>query len=150
MWNHIRVKGGAYGCGCGFSYDGKGYFASFRDPNLKETDDIYKNVYEYVKEFEADDRDMTKYIIGTISGMDTPLNPAAKGARSFGAYMCGVDEAFLQKERNEILDTTQNSIRNLADMTKAVYEAGNICVVGSESKIEEQKELFKEVKGLLK
>ena len=150
LWNNIRVKGGAYGCGCGFSYDGKGYFASYRDPNLKETDEIYKNVWEYVRDFDADDRDMTKYIIGTISGMDTPLNPSAKGARSFGAYMCGVDEEFLQQERNQILRTTPKGIRNLAGMTKAVYEAGNICVVGSESKIEEQKELFMEVKSLLK
>ena len=83
LWTNIRVKGGAYGCGCGFSYDGKGYFASFRDPNLKETDEIYKHVFEYVKGFEADERDMTKYIIGTISGMDTPLNQSSKGARSF-------------------------------------------------------------------
>ena len=150
LWNNIRVKGGAYGCGCGFSYDGKGYFASFRDPNLKETDEIYKHVFEYVKEFEADERDITKYIIGTISGMDTPLNPSAKGARSFGAYMCGVDQAFLQKEREQILDTTPDIIRGFADMTKAIYDAGNICVVGSESKVEEQKELFKEVKGLLR
>ncbi len=150
LWNNIRVKGGAYGCGCGFSYDGKGYFASYRDPNLKETDEIYKNVWNYVKEFDADERDMTKYIIGTISGMDIPLNPSAKGARSFGAYMCGVNEAFLQQERNQILDTTPEEIRSFAGMTKAVYDAGHICVVGSESKIEEQKELFKEVKSLLK
>ncbi len=150
LWNNIRVKGGAYGCGCGFSYDGKGYFASYRDPNLKETDEVYKNVWEYVKEFDADDRDMTKYIIGTISGLDTPLNPSARGARSFGAYMCGVDEDFLQMERDQILNTTPRGIRSLADMTKAIYETGNICVVGSESKIEEEKDLFKEVKSLLK
>ena len=150
LWNNIRVKGGAYGCSCGFSYDGKGYFASYRDPNLKETDEVYKNAFEYVKEFDADDRDMTKYIIGTISGLDTPLNPSAKGARSFGAYMCGVDEDFLQMERDQILNITPKGIRSFADMIKVIYEAENICVIGSETKLEEDKELFREVKSLLK
>ncbi len=150
LWNNIRVKGGAYGCSCGFSYDGKGYYASYRDPNLKETDEVYKNVWEYVKEFDADDRDMTKYIIGTIGGLDIPLNPSARGARSFGAYMCGVNEDFLQMERDQILNTTPMGIRSLADMTKAIYNAENICVIGSESKMEEEKEMFEQVKSLLK
>lgn len=149
LWNAIRVKGGAYGCMCGFSYDGKGYFTSYRDPKLKETDEVYKNVYDYVKSFDVDERDMTKYIIGTISGLDTPLTPATKGSRSFGAYMCGIDENFLQKERDEVLETTTERIRETADIVKAIYDAGNICVIGSENQIEQNKELFKEITNLL-
>ncbi|MFW5669859.1 MAG: insulinase family protein, partial [Acetivibrio ethanolgignens] len=103
LWNAIRIKGGAYGCMCGFSYDGKGYLVSYRDPELLKTDEVYKNTADYIKGFEVTDRDMTKYIIGAISALDTPLTPMAKGSRSFGAYLCGVDEAFLQKERDEVL-----------------------------------------------
>ena len=150
LWNMIRVKGGAYGCMCGFSYDGKGYFTSYRDPKLKETDEVYAGVYDFVKNFEIDDRDMTKYIIGTISGLDTPLTPAMKGSRSFGAYMCDVDEAFLQKERDEVLATTKEKIRATADVVKAIYDASNICVIGSENQIEDNRELFKEVTNLLR
>lgn len=149
LWNAIRVKGGAYGCMCGFAYDGKGYFTSYRDPKLKETDEVYKNVYDYVKNFDVDERDMTKYIIGTISGLDTPLTPALKGSRSFGAYMCGVDEEFLQKERDEVLETTTERVRETADIMKAIYDAGNICVIGSENQIEQNKDMFKEITNLL-
>ena len=148
LWNAIRVKGGAYGCMCGFSYDGKGYLVSYRDPKLLETDEVYKNAADYVRSFEVTERDMTKYIIGAISPLDIPLSPMAKGSRSFGAYLCGVDEAFLQKERDEVLGATKETIRALAPIVEAVYTAGNLCVIGSEGKIEENKELFLQIENL--
>lgn len=148
LWNAIRIKGGAYGCMCGFSYDGKGYMVSYRDPELLKTDEVYRNTADYIKNFDVSDRDMTKYIIGAISALDTPLTPMAKGSRSFGAYLCGVDEGFLQKERDEVLGTTKEAIRALAPIAAAVYEAGNLCVIGNEGKIEENKELFLQIKNL--
>lgn len=149
LWNAIRVKGGAYGCMCGFSYDGKGYFVSYRDPKLTETDAVYEAAAEYIRNFEVTERDMTKYVIGAISALDTPLTPMAKGSRSFGAYLCGVDEAFLQKEREEVLAASQEAIRSLAPIVEAIYGAGNLCVIGNEGKIEENKALFLEIENLM-
>ena len=63
----MRVKGGAYGCMCSFNRSGNAYFTSYRDPNLLETYEIYKEAPDYVRSFEADERDMMKYIIGAIS-----------------------------------------------------------------------------------
>lgn len=148
LWNAIRVKGGAYGCMCGFSYDGKGYLVSYRDPKLVETDEVYKTTADYIRNFEVTQRDMTKYIIGAVSSLDTPLTPMAKGSRSFGAYLCGVEEDFLQKEREEVLGASQEAIRALADIVQAVYEEGSICVIGNERKIEENKELFLNMENL--
>lgn len=149
LWNQIRVKGGAYGCMCGFSYDGLGYMVSYRDPNLAQTNEVFEKTADYVKTFEADKRDMTKYIIGTISSMDTPLNPSAEGRRSFNAYLSGITEAFLQKDRNEVLQTTVEKIQSLSPILKAMIEAGNICVIGNETKIIENKNLFKNIENLL-
>lgn len=149
LWNNIRVKGGAYGCMCGFSkLNGNSYFVSYRDPNLRETNEIYEGVYEYVKNFDADDRDMVKYIIGTISNFDTPRTPRAKGTSSFSAYMTGVTEDDLQKQRDEILSVSKEDIRGLADIVKGILDDGHICVIGNESKVEENKDLFIEVKQL--
>ncbi len=148
LWINIRVKGGAYGCMSGFGQDGNSYFASYRDPNLKATNEIYDKTPEYLRTFSVDERDMTKYIIGTISGMDTPMNPSAKGARSLGAYLSGVTELDLQRERDEVLSATVDDIRALADIVQSVLNAQLLCVIGNENKIEEEKELFKEVKAL--
>lgn len=151
LWNNVRVKGGAYGCMCGFSgVDGDAYFTSYRDPNLGETNGIYEKAAEYIKSFTAEERDVTKYIIGTFSALDAPLTPQSKGKRSMSMYIAGLTEEDLQKERDQVLNVTLEDIRALHKIVQAVIDAGNICVIGNEAKITENKELFKEVKSLMK
>ena len=99
LWINIRVKGGAYGCMSGFGKNGDTYFASYRDPKLRATNEIYEKIPEYLKEFDADERDMTKYIIGTISEMDTPLTPILKGRRSLISYLGHITDEELQKRK---------------------------------------------------
>ncbi len=142
LWNEVRVKGGAYGVMCSFSNTGEGYFVSYRDPKLSETNDVYKGVPEHLRNFEADEREMTKYIIGTISNIDTPLTPRAKGARSMAAYLTEVTEAQVQKDRDQILAATQEDIRQAAEMIEAILDAGKICVLGNEEKVKENSSLF--------
>ena len=89
LWINVRVKGGAYGCMNTFLRSGESYFVSYRDPNLSDTLDVYDRIPEYIKSFSPDERDMTKYIIGTFSALDTPMNPEAKGSRSLSAYLDG-------------------------------------------------------------
>lgn len=148
LWQNVRVKGGAYGCMSSFNRLGDGYFVSYRDPNLEKTNEIYEGITQYLRQFDVSDRDMTKYIIGTISNIDQPMNPAAKGDRSLNLYMNHVSKEMIEKERKEILDATQEDIRKLADVVDAVLKANQLCVIGSEEKIEEQKTLFDETKDL--
>lgn len=151
LWINVRVKGGAYGCMCGFSgVDGDAYFTSYRDPNLRETNQIYEKAVDYIKNFTADERDITKYIIGTFSSLDAPLTPQSKGKRSLSMYLAGITEEDLQKERDQILNITVEDIRNLHKALQAVLDAGHICVIGNEDKINANKDMFKEVKSLLK
>ena len=82
LWQNVRVKGGAYGYMSSFNRLGDGYFVSYRDPNLEKTNEIYEGITDYLRTFDVSDRDMTKYIIGTISNIDQPMNPVAKGDRS--------------------------------------------------------------------
>lgn len=149
LWLNIRVKGGAYGCMNGFSRNGDSYFTSYRDPNLEKTIAIYEKVPEYVKGFDVDDRDMTKYIIGTISDIDVPLNPNAKGKRSLSAYLSHLDFEEVKKERDQILHSNQQSVRDLYEMIQSLLSDKCICVIGNEEKMEEQKQLFMNVENLI-
>ena len=148
LWQNVRVKGGAYGCMSSFNRLGDGYFVSYRDPNLEKTNEIYEGITDYLRTFDVSDRDMTKYIIGTISNIDQPMNPVAKGDRSLNLYMNHVSKEMIEKEREQILDATQEDIRKLADIVEAVLKANQLCVIGGEEKIEEQKALFDEIKDL--
>ena len=142
LWQNIRVKGGAYGCMSNFNRIGEGYMVSYQDPNLRRTMDVYEGVVEYLENFTVSDRDMNKYIIGTISNLDQPMTPAAKGDRSMNLYMNHVSEEMIRKERAEVLDAKQEDIRALAAVVKAMLSAEQICVIGAEDKIEENKEMF--------
>lgn len=148
LWLNIRVKGGAYGVMNSAGRSREGYFVSYRDPNLKETDQVFEGVAEYLEQFDADERDMTKYVIGTISDLDTPLLPPYKGAKAVSAWYSGVTDEMLAEERRQILTAKPEDIRALAGIIRAILDTGSFCVVGNAEKIKENKELFGSIKNL--
>ncbi|MCD7819986.1 MAG: insulinase family protein, partial [Lachnospiraceae bacterium] len=148
LWVNLRVKGGAYGCMCSFSRRGDSYFASYRDPHLRGTNEIYDGIPAFLESFDADEREMTKYIIGAISELDTPLTPAGKGSRSLNAYFSQISEEQVQRERDEILTANPEQIRALAPLVRAILDENAFCVVGNEEKIREAEDLFFSVRAL--
>ncbi|MCI9083125.1 MAG: insulinase family protein [Lachnospiraceae bacterium] len=148
LWMNIRVMGGAYGCMSGFTRKGDAYFTSYRDPNLSRTNEVYEGIPEYLEQFAVDEKEMTKYIIGTFSSLDAPLTPAGKTGRSATAYLTGVTDEMIQKERQQILNASQEDIRNLSGIVRAILKEEAICVIGNEEKLKEEKALFTELKNL--
>lgn len=148
LWNNIRVKGGAYGCMSNFTLSGNAYFVTYRDPNLKESFEIFKGAGEYIRNFDCSQRDMTKYIIGAISNSDTPLTPSGEGARSLGIYMIGSTYDIIQQRRNELLDATVEDIRSFGDLIDAFVDENYICVVGSERQIKANEDMFAQIKSV--
>ena len=148
LWIRLRVKGGAYGCMSGFGRDGDCYMVSYLDPKLAETNEVYDKLPEYLEQFDQDERSMDRYVIGAISEMDIPKNPAALGVRGLTAYLSGITREQLQKERDEVIDTDAKEIRALVPYAKAVLSNNCLCVVGNENKIKENSSLFTTVRSL--
>jgi len=142
LWINVRVKNGAYGCMNSFGRGGDSMFVSYRDPNLAKTVETYEGIADYLRAYDADDREMTQYIIGAVSELDTPLQPSTKALRSFSAYMTNVTTEDIQKERDEVLSTTTDIVRNLDKYVEAVLEDNYICVVGNEEAIKSEKDRF--------
>ena len=92
---------------------------------------------------------MTKYIIGTMSILDTPLNASSKGAKVFGMYIKGLTNEDLQKERTEVLETKIEDIKSFAKIVKEVMEKDFLVVVGDDKKIKENKEIFNNLVNVL-
>ena len=137
LWLNVRVKGGAYGCMCSFGKSGESYFVSYRDPNLEKTVEVYEAAADYVENWQGDEEELTQYLIGAISDLDTPKTPQDKGTFSLGGYLTGLSEAELQKERDEILSVNTESIRALAKHIRAFMSDDCLCVLGREEKIKE-------------
>ncbi|MBR3306537.1 MAG: insulinase family protein [Lachnospiraceae bacterium] len=149
LWNEVRVKGGAYGCMLMFSRYGDSHFVSYRDPNLEKTVDVFEKLPEYIREFTADEDQMTKYIIGTLSETDIPDTPRSFGEKSANLYLSGIDKEYRQKIRNQILDATDADIRALAAHVQAILDDNALCVVGSEEKIKASGGLFMNIENLV-
>ena len=124
-------------------------FVSYRDPNLARTKEVFEGIPAFIRSFDGDENLMTKYIIGTLSDMDAPLTPSQEGARSFHAYRAHLTEEILQRERDEVLNAGKEDIRRLAEYIDKLLECKAICVVGTESEIEKNRNLFGSVENLI-
>jgi presequence protease len=142
LQTQIRVIGGAYGGYSVVSPDGLFSFNSYRDPNLRETLDNYKATVDYLRNFDADEKSMTRFIIGTISRIDQPMTPSQKGGRAVSNYFTKRSREEVQQEREEILSTTAEDIRGFAVMIGDLLDQNAICVYGGAEKIRQNSELF--------
>ena len=132
----------------GFSRNGDSYLSSYRDPNLRKTNEVFEGIPAYLHEFDVDERDMTKFIIGTMSMLDTPLPPAAKGQRAMSAYLSGLTQDVVQKNRDEVLQATPADIRALEPLVASVLADDCLCVIGNEDMLEKEKDMFMNVEDL--
>ncbi len=145
LWNNVRVKGGAYGVFINFGRSGSMSICSYRDPNINETLKAYDEFAKYLENFNTDEREMTKYILGTINSLDTPLSNSMICEREAAIYISKLDKKLLQKEREEVLDTKALHIRELSTIIDKCMKENYICVLGGKEKIEQNKEIFSKV-----
>lgn len=149
-WVNIRLKGGAYGCSCEILNNGQFMISSYRDPNILETYGYFDEIANYIEAFDGDEEELTKYVIGTISEMDIPLNPSARGKRDYIAYITHRTIEDVQNARDQILNVTKEDIVNLAPLLRDAIDEKNRCVFGSEQKIMDIKDTFLNIRNLTK
>ncbi len=149
LWKNIRILGGAYGCMSSFAKNGDSAFVTYRDPNLRNSVEVFEKAADYLRNFDDDDRTILQYIIGAISDLDTPKTPAGKGTYGLTAYLCHAKMENIQKNRDELLGTTKETIRGLADYVDAFMSDECICVIGAADKIDGDKDLFDNIEQLV-
>ena len=149
FWTKIRVQGGAYGAFASFNRNGALFFGSYRDPNLEKTLETFDGTADFLKNFDVSDREMDKYIIGTLSKTDKPLTPSIKGQLAADFCLRNITYDDRQKSRNEILAARQEDIHNLSKLVADCMNKNCMCVFGNEKIIKEHAEIFGEVKQAL-
>ena len=145
FWKAIRVEGGAYGAFVNFYRNGNMFFESYRDPNLTRTLDVFNGTADFIKNIDLNEREMRKYIIGTISKLDTPKTPAMKGSAAIESVIRDVTHEDRQLARDEILSTKVEDIQKLAEIIDACMKEDNICVFGNEKVVNDNSNLFDKI-----
>lgn len=147
LWTNVRVLGGAYGCMSEFDdFAGTCGLVSYRDPNLTNTYKVFKEAADYFRNLELTKEEVDKYIIGTMSNKEIPKSPVRMGDAGLNYYLTKRPVELIQKNRDQILSASLEDIKAIADLLEVASGSGYICTVGSESAIEKDKDLFKEIK----
>ncbi len=150
LWNNIRVLGGAYGAMARFVHNSTAFFSSYRDPRLEKTIGTFHRTPDYIQDFQPDEREMRKYIIGTVSNLDSPLTPSMKGKQAAADYICRLTQEEIQRERNEILSSSADDIQAFSEpLAGALEKTAHYCVIGSEAKVKKSEKLFHHTSELL-
>lgn len=142
LWKQLRVLGGAYGAVFGVSYSGDLYFTSYRDPHLAGTLDVYAKAADFIKNLDIDQKELEKYIIGSISPKEVPVSDAHRSFVAENHYFSGLTEDDLQKERDEMLGCTLASLKDLTVIFDTFNSTNQLCVIGNGDKIMGQKSIF--------
>ena len=145
LWNRVRVQGGAYGANARFDRNGIVYFSSYRDPNLEKTLQVYRDLPKYLASFSVSERELKKYVIGTVSGMDTPLTNSMLLERACIMALKEISDDMRQKERLEVIEVTNEDIKQLASLVEDVLKENYHCTVGSKATIDKNKDIFSEI-----
>lgn len=92
------------------------------------------------------ERELTKYVIGTISAADVPLTNSMRLSQTALAHIKGVTQAMRQQTRDEVLNLTNDDLKQLGKVVRDVLSDNYLCVVGGSSAIEANKAVFTEIK----
>ena len=149
LWQNVRVLGGAYGCMCRFPMSGDSFFVSYRDPNIRQTREVYEGIPAWLEQLEIPQEAVDGFIISTVGGgFDSPLTPSMKGSTDFRLWLSGITQEDVQKERDEALACTPETLKGLVPYMKAVLDQDNFCVFGTAVGIDADSELFRSIETL--
>ncbi len=147
LWEQVRMKGGAYGAFSSFdSFSGNFTFASYRDPHLLETLEVFDKTVDFLHEIHLSPEELTKAIIGQISDFDHYMLPDAKGFASLTRHMVGMTQAKRQKIREQILHTSEADFHAFGAVLEKLSQKGMIGIVTDSTKSKLLSESYKKIR----
>lgn len=130
LWNEIRVKGGAYGCGFRAAGERQTAFYTYRDPAVDPSIERVERAGAWLGSFEPDEAAFEGFIVSCVSGMDAPVKPYALTKRRNTTYLAGLDPHAREERRAQMLAATPGELRSFgADVTR-IAAASPTCVFG--------------------
>lgn len=141
LYELVRAKGGAYGAGLSASKIGLISAFSYRDPNINETIDIFKNIGELTESINITDRDFENQQISAMGSILRPKSPATKGEEDFIRFL-KKDPKSPSDLLAEIKTADLDTIKSYSDLFDQAMAVDNVCVFGNREQLEEIKSEF--------
>lgn len=134
LWNEIRVKGGAYGCGFRSPSPRHASFYTYRDPAIDPSLARIEAAGDWLASFDPDADTFEGFIVSCVSGMDAPLKPYTLTKRRNAEYFCKTPSGKRAERRQQMLESTPDALRALAaDISRIAREAPACVFAGREA-----------------
>lgn len=115
---------------------------SYRDPNIKETFDVYKGLPEFVKNISITQEELDRYILKAFSSYTATSGELSGASNTINNYLMGRTSEDQLKLLREIKSTTVQDIKDSAAMFEGFLKNGAYSTVGSAEKISVNKDLY--------
>ena len=137
LWNEIRVKGGAYGCSLSINRNNMVCFGSYRDPNVKNTYEVFKNIVNYLENFKPTKQQFNSYVIGSMSGFDRPMSIPSFIEVADAYYFNNVSLKEKVRRKKEVLKTKYEDVIKYKDVFIKLLNNYSCYTIGNVDKIKE-------------
>ncbi|MBI9074178.1 MAG: insulinase family protein [Desulfatibacillum sp.] len=111
----IREKGGAYG---GFALsnaeEGLFGFASYRDPHLTRTIDVFSRTYDFILTGEFGGQDVTEAVLQVCSDIDKPDAPSTLAQKAFFTRLLGLGDEARREYKRRVASVTKEQVLAVA------------------------------------
>lgn len=136
LWNEIRVKGGAYGCGFRSPSPRHASFYTYRDPAIDPSLARIEAAGDWLASFDPDPDTFEGFIVSCVSGMDAPLKPYTLTKRRNAEYFCKTPSGKRAERRQQMLESTPDALRALAANISRIAREAPACVFAGREAIE--------------
>ena len=136
LWNTVRVKGGAYGCGFSVNPFGEAGFYTYRDPKAQDSQNYIANAGSWLSNFAPTKREFEGLVVSSVAEFDKPAKPSALIARGDGQFFAGTTEDDRERIREEVLKTRLDDVKELACEVTKITESSSVCVIGNKQMLE--------------
>jgi len=116
LHREIREKGGAYG---GFALynaeDGLFSFASYRDPHIAGTLQVYDRVTDFIRSGKFTEEDVKDAILQVCSEIDKPDPPGPAARKAFYRRIIGLSDEIRLQHKENLLQLTRGAVMAAAE-----------------------------------
>ena len=141
----LRDQMGVYTPWCAPYSDRGIYLISYRDPNVKETFDVYQGLADQIAAMEISQEELEGYILSSYSTLAKPKGELAGAMAELERIVQGKEEGLTLKRMRELKQVTPESVREAAGLFRTLWEKGYRGTAAGAAAIKENADLYEAV-----
>ncbi|MDD5823865.1 MAG: insulinase family protein [Firmicutes bacterium] len=136
LWNEIRVRRGAYGCGFNSAKAGIARFYSYRDPSPAESQQVFAKTSDFLREYCKLDDNFNNILISAASAIEPLISVDKQHGLADKEYFSGISYDDKLVAKKALLGMKKEELLDFCEMFDAMAEDGYVCTIGPQEAVD--------------